>query len=227
MSKKSSARTLVVGLVFSLMAGSITAQSPSIPEASPRTPPVSIPSAPVRQPSPSPAAPPVEPAPKREPLKWTDVVTAYVAIFAAITAAISAYYSYRTVRQSDATERGRVTTAKSERLSALWSDIQELRFLSPEEISDPSTKEVAEVVRRNVNIMEKIGLWWDANLIDRKITAEEIATSYVVLYEQIQSLGELPALARTGSDLIDENPRAKTLYRDLKQYLAAAGTGRP
>jgi hypothetical protein len=174
----------------------------------------------------SPLLIPSESRAKREEIKWTDLLTAYatfagtlIAISAAIAAAVSAYYSYRTVRQSDATERERVTTAKSERLSALWTDIQELRFLSTDELKNVDRKDVAEAVRRNINIMEKIGLWWDANLIDRNITAEEIATSYVPLFEQIRGLGEMPELARTGLDLIEENPRTQKLYQDLKEYL--------
>ena len=163
---------------------------------------------------------------KKDSAKWTDIISAYgtlagaiVGGIAAIAAALSAYCSFRTVRQADATEKERSRSAKAERFSALWSEISEWKFLNKEELNDLNSTLVAETVRRNINSMGKVGFWWETNLIDHEIVAKEIAQTYVPLFEQISRIGKLASLKRSGSDLIQENPSARKLYDDLKNYL--------
>jgi hypothetical protein len=168
---------------------------------------------------------------KGDRAKWTDKVSAYSALvgaivgaLAAIAAALSAYYSFRTVRQADATERERARGAKAERFSALWSEIEDWKYLSDEELKDLASPVVAETVRRDINSMGKVGFWWETNLIDRDIVAQEIAELYVGLFDQISRVGYLAILKRSGQDLIQENPSARKLYKDLKEYLARRQT---
>lgn len=164
---------------------------------------------------------------KSDGAKWTDKLSAYSALagavvgaIATIAAALSAYYSLRAVRQADATERERARSAKAERFSALWSEISEWKYLSTTELSDLASPVVAETVRRNINSMGKVGFWWETHLIQHDIVAQEIAELYVRLFDQISRVGELATLKRTGQDLIQENPSARKLYKELKKHLA-------
>jgi hypothetical protein len=162
---------------------------------------------------------------KSDTIKWTDIVAAWCAVAgaviggtAAIAAAISARYSLLAVKQADVTEKERANVARAERMSNLWEIFQQIKYLD-EELKKSDPKGFADIVLRNINNMGMIGFWWDANLIDRNIAAEEIAESYVIAFEQIRELGELPELGRNGSDLIHENPHAKKLYSIFKDRL--------
>lgn len=162
---------------------------------------------------------------KSDAIKWTDIVAAWCAVAgalvggaAAIAAATSARYSLLAVKQADATEKERANVARAERMSNLWEIFQQIKYLDEEwKKSDP--KSFADIVLRNINNMGMIGFWWDANLIDRNIAAEEIAESYVIAFKQIRELGELPELGRNGSDIIHENPHAEKLYLIFKDRL--------
>jgi hypothetical protein len=148
--------------------------------------------------------------------KWTDVLGAWGTVIATFLAALSALYSWLTAKQAE-------KTAKALRLSELWGDIASLQYLSEVEATQLEDKGIAETVRKNVNTMSKIGLWWTCNLIDRKIAAEEMADSYVILYDQIKTLGNFPSLRRNGMELLKENPHAIELYEALKAYVKPEG----
>jgi len=92
--------------------------------------------------------------------------------------------------------------------------------LSKDELNDLGNANVAETVRHNINSMGKVGFWWATNLIDHDIVAREIATNYVRLFDQIEKLGTFPSLRRSGAQLIEQNPSARDLYNDLREYLA-------
>jgi hypothetical protein len=162
---------------------------------------------------------------KLDNIKWTDIVAAWCAVagalvggVAAIVAAKSARYSLLAVQQADATEKERAKVARAERMSNLWETFQQIKHLD-EELKKRGGQELADIVLRNINNMGMIGFWWDANLIDRDITAEEIAVSYMTTFEQIEGLGEISELGRDGTDLISENPHAKKLYAIFKERL--------
>lgn len=100
-------------------------------------------------------------------------------------------------------------------MANVWREAKRLRYLSEDETRQLDTEEVANLVLDNVNTMGKIGYWWHTKLIDRDTTERELGPGYKDLYRQIQNLGELKVLQRTGPDLLKENPFATDLYLSI------------
>jgi hypothetical protein len=173
-------------------------------------PPVA--SAPAPQSAPPPVTPP--PSPGKDTWDRWNVIAAIVSAIGTMAAAAAAVWSFKTAKQSE-------NTAKAQRLSDLWPDLQKLKYLSEEQLTRLNDQDVADIVRNNLNAMEKIGLWWHASLIDRAILAQELGTGYLALYDQIKGLGQLEKLNRTGAELIQENPFVTELYLELPGYIAA------
>jgi hypothetical protein len=82
---------------------------------------------------------------------------------------------------------------------------------------DPETS-APEEIRKAVNTLELVALCWEANIIDKQIIQRTFESTYINIYEQVESVTrKLPKLERTGRELLNENPAAIGLYRNLKQ----------
>ena len=134
-------------------------------------------------------------------------------VLATVAAALAAIWSYKSSKNIE-------TTATAQRLSDLWEEMAILKYLSPEQLNQLDSQKVANIVRTNVNTMGKLGFWWNTNLVDRNLMARELVDDYGLLYKQIESLGELAKLNRTGPQLLKENPHAKDLYEALQERAA-------
>ncbi len=161
----------------------------------------------------TPPAPATAPAQGKDTWDRWNVIAAIVSALGTVAAAIAAFWSFKSAKQAE-------TTAKAQRLSDLWPEMDKLRYLSDEEVMKLNEQAVADIVLSNVNAMEKLGLWWHADLIDRTIMAHELGTGFLDLYRQIIGLGKLEKLNRTGAELIAENPFVTELYLELPKYIA-------
>jgi formylmethanofuran dehydrogenase subunit D len=158
-----------------------------------------------------------------------NVVSALFAGASALFAGVSSYFSYKTIKQANAAEADRQETTRTERMASVWREAKRLRYLSEDETRQLDSEKVADVVLDNVNTMGKIGYWWHTKLIDRDTTERELGPGYKDLYRQIQNLGELKVLQRTGQDLLKENPFATDLYLAIARRFPdpAEGAAKP
>ena len=201
------------GVAIVAMALFITGPLPAWGQQS-GTPPANQSVAITATPQPAPPPPPEGASPQDKDSwdKW-NVIAAVVSAIGTMAAAIAAFWSFKSAKQAE-------TTAKAQRLSDLWPTMEKLEYLSEEELKRLNDQDVANIVIDNVNAMEKLGLWWHANLIDRTIMAHELGTGFIELYDQINGLEKLEKLNRTGTELILENPFITELYRELPKYIA-------
>jgi len=208
-------RTLVavVTALFLLSSLPVSGQKSSSPTNPPSTN-IAVAAPPSPPPATTSPPPPAAPVPGKDIWDRSNVIAAIVSAIGTVAAAIAAFWSYQSAKQAE-------ITAKAQRLSDLWPEMDKLRYLADDELKRLNDQTVADIVLANVNAMEKLGLWWHASLIERTITAHELGTGYLELYEKINGLGTLEKLNRTGAELIGENPFATELYLELPKYLAA------
>jgi len=148
-----------------------------------------------------------------------DILTAFGTVAAAVFAWLATRQAkFATLQTQRATERSE-EAAKAQRLADLWPDMAKLTFLTEAQKLDLDNDTVAEIVRSNVNLMEKIAFWWETDLVDRaKLLAQVNAQdNFISLYEQIKGLANIRRFGLTGQELLDENPNGKKLYAHLKE----------
>jgi len=163
--------------------------------------------------SPSPVVVKQEKKTETRETNWWEVATA-------IGTVAAAWFAYMATRQANQMAKQTEQTARAQRLAALWPDLSKLSFLNDDQKKRLDGQEVADLVLANVNAMEKIGLWWHADIVDSTTLAGELGKNFVLLYEQLIALGTLDKLNCTAEDLIlRENQFIKPLYDFMKKYL--------
>ncbi len=158
----------------------------------------------------------VAPPPTTTSIGW-DALGAIAGAIATLLAALSAWQSHVAAKEASAAARQTERAGQASQLASLWTDMAELTFLDPAEISQLSSPQVAVKVRNNVNHLGKIAFFWRTRLVDRETLEKELGAPVAELYEQILSIGTLTELNRSGAELLDENPAVKPLYRALRK----------
>ncbi len=151
-----------------------------------------------------------------------DSLTAIGTVLGAFVAIYAAALSRKASRESEFAAKQAGALLKKQGLADLWSAFESLLYLSEEQTHQLGDKAVGDIIHTNMLKMEKIAFFWEANLVDRSVLEIELGNGFALLYEQIDGLGQIPALGRTGRELISENPYTPKLYQALRRRFPAA-----
>ena len=96
-------------------------------------------------------------------------------------------------------------------LIPLWKYMTSLNDIGP------SPKIIEPDVLKTVNTLELVALCCEGEMVDKAVIKRTFKDVYMKLFEQVRSLPFMSGLARSGPDLLNQNPASKRFYKELEE----------
>lgn len=98
----------------------------------------------------------------------------------------------------------------------LWKYISNLDNINPK---DPVTPDIMKAV----NALELVALCCEGGIVDPDLVRRTFQNTYIVLYEQIEQVTDVPGLNKSGKKLLGENHAATQLYEEFRREIMRHG----
>lgn len=99
--------------------------------------------------------------------------------------------------------------AQRQLLIPLWEYMSKIDDIDPNDVKPRH-------VQQTVNTLELVALCCEGGMVDEDVIKRTFADQFIYLFEVIQALPEIPALRRSGKQLLNENRAASAFYAKLK-----------
>lgn len=144
-------------------------------------------------------------AAKDDGFEGWNAVGAVAGAISAIYAAVAARQAHKAAQESQKAASDSQRSAQALSLAQLWNDMTALEYFSDADMQKLTDPLFAKRVLDQVNRLGKIAFYWSEQMVDRAALERQLNDAPVMIYQQIQSIGKLTALDRTGAELLAEN----------------------
>lgn len=103
-------------------------------------------------------------------------------------------------------------------LIPLWEYMSKLNDIDP----NPSVVK-GKQVQETVNTLELVALCCEGGMVDESVIKRTFREPFILLYDVVAALPEMPDLRKSGRQLLNENPSAMTFHGKLMKEKQNAG----
>jgi hypothetical protein len=134
-------------------------------------------------------------------------ITLLLASIGVIVAAGSAFFAIATQRQI---HKETDLLQRRQAFITIWPHLASMHDIDAADVAPGR-------VIKNVNVLDLIATCWEGRIVDLDVIRRVFHERFIEMYETIESLPFVPALKRTGKEVLRENPAVQRLYKKLKE----------